>query len=187
MWIDLLKIWIKRKACCCDFFLFILILNDGWICLLNNRRHVCSPLFPLQYTIHTDDTDGNNNIKRPQILNWIFHALRRIRRRRRYDTFARTHLTKTSPFIWYGLTPLVFLSVLNVCSFPRKMEKGRERKRMKKKNVNHAFKVYTSTWVLWWTFVQHINMKHWHHTVESTHNQRNSFHELYAFSSRTVC
>lgn len=66
-------------------------------------------------------------------------------------------------FIWYGLTPLVFLSVLKVCSFPRKMEKGRERKRMKeKKNANHAFKVYTSTWVLWWTFVQHISMKHRH-------------------------
>lgn len=169
MCIDSLKIWIKRKACCCDFFLFIiLILNDGEYGCLNNRRHVCSPLFLSQYTIHTDDTDGNNNIKRPQILNWIFHALRRIRRRWRYDTFTRTHLTETYLFhLVRSNATRIFERSQSLLISSKDGKRTRERKQMKKKNANLAFKVYTSTWVLWWTFVQHISMKHRHGGVNA--------------------
>lgn len=118
------------------FFLFILNLNAGEYGCLNNRRHVCSSLFPLQYTIHTDDTDGNNNIKRPQILNRIFHALRRIRRRWRYDTFARTHLTKTSPFhLVRSNATRIFERSQSLLISSKDGKRATERKRMKEKKT----------------------------------------------------
>lgn len=69
----------------------------------HSRRHICSTVIP--FTIHNTHwhTYGNNNMRRPQIQKWIFHALpsSSLSTADAISTFTRTHfkLKTTSRFI----------------------------------------------------------------------------------------
>lgn len=75
-----------------------------WMEITTSRhRRFWNEFFMLSVDSYDNDNDDNDN--------W------------RCDTFTRTHLTKTSPFISYVERHSVLWTPLKVCSFPRKERK----------------------------------------------------------------